>query len=112
MLVTYTKKAPRGALGCSALADYLTWPQVALNRHGNDCYSLTIAIRARLINPEDPADERKMDGGATTYGGRGLFGRSSSLIEIRSSWAQQADVSAYRCEVGSTGDVAFIPIHG
>jgi hypothetical protein len=59
MLVTYTKKAPRGALGYSALADYLTWPQVALNRHGNDCYSLTIAIRARLINPEDAADERK-----------------------------------------------------
>jgi len=34
------------------------------------------------------------------------------LIEIRATWAGNADVAAYRCEVGRSGDVRFVELHG
>jgi hypothetical protein len=34
------------------------------------------------------------------------------LIEISSSWAGQAEVSAYRCEVDQTGDFRFLKLGG
>jgi hypothetical protein len=36
---------------------------------------------------------------------------AAELIEIKSTWAEKAEVSAFRCEVDGSGEVSFVELH-